>query len=471
MVTIGRSVRRMSLVLLLLWLTACTSLPIATQTPGTEQEPTTVPMAPEDPLAGTEWTLVSLGAPGAETPVVLGSEVTLQFDAQGHAGGSAGCNSYGGSYQVQDGMLSFGEVVSTMMACAEEGIMQQEQQYLSALGTTGEYEIVADQLVISYNDGQEALTFTMGLPAPTETPTTAAGTPVAENPLAGTEWALVSFGASGTETSLVAGSEITLSFDAQGRAGGSASCNSYGSDYEVQDGSLSFGPAASTKMACAGEGIMQQEQQYLAALEAAGEYELTADRLVITYGDDQETLTFAKGLPMPTGTPTASATAVSSEPPTATAVVATDSPVEPQPAYLDNRSTPENLMQSLVNAINRKEYLRAYSYWRDPAAFLGTFEDFEAGYADTASVELATGEVTADAGAGQWYYSIPVVLTAQMTDGTIQVYSGCYDLHLSNPAIQATPPFVPLGIRSAVVEPVAADADPTEFLARACRAK
>jgi len=30
--------------------------------------------------------------------------------------------------------------------------------------------------------------------------------------------------------------------------------------------------------------------------------------------------------------------------------------------YIDNRSTPEALMASYVNAINRKEYVRAYSY-------------------------------------------------------------------------------------------------------------
>src|SRR5260221_5754909 len=31
--------------------------------------------------------------------------------------------------------------------------------------------------------------------------------------------------------------------------------------------------------------------------------------------------------------------------------------------YVDDRSTPAALITSFVNAINRQEYLRAYSYW------------------------------------------------------------------------------------------------------------
>ena len=36
-----------------------------------------------------------------------------------------------------------------------------------------------------------------------------------------------------------------------------------------------------------------------------------------------------------------------------------------QPAYLDDRSTPEAVISSFYNAIDRQEYARAWSYYED----------------------------------------------------------------------------------------------------------
>lgn len=123
-----------------------------------EPEMTDEPTA-DNPLANTQWQLESFGPVGAETPVVEGSTVTLEFDATGQAGGSGGCNSYGTEYQVQNGTLVFGEIVSTLMACADENIGEQEQQYYQALETAGEFEVSGDRLTIYYNDGQGVLNF------------------------------------------------------------------------------------------------------------------------------------------------------------------------------------------------------------------------------------------------------------------------------------------------------------------------
>jgi putative lipoprotein len=117
------------------------------------------PLADAASLANTQWRLVSFGAPGAETPVVEGSAITLEFKAEGEAGGSGGCNSYGGQYQVQGDTLSFGDVMSTLMACVDEGISQQEQAYFQALQTVGRFELAGDQLTIWYNNDQGVLNF------------------------------------------------------------------------------------------------------------------------------------------------------------------------------------------------------------------------------------------------------------------------------------------------------------------------
>src|SRR5260221_2989090 len=83
--------------------------------------------------------------------------------------------------------------------------------------------------------------------------------------------------------------------------------------------------------------------------------------------------------------------------------------------YMDNRSTAETLIMSYMNAVNRKEYSRAYGYWQDGAAQLAPFSQFVQGYANTQSVQATVGIVSADPGAGQIYYSAPVTLIATIT--------------------------------------------------------
>jgi hypothetical protein len=113
--------------------------------------------------------------------------------------------------------------------------------------------------------------------------------------------------------------------------------------------------------------------------------------------------------------------------------------------YRDDRSTAEAVVQSLYNAINRHEYLRAYSYYGEHGA-PADFDTFAAGYADTATVEILLGTVAAEGAAGSVYYSVPVAIDAVSTQGTHTQFAGCYTLRLSNPQIQQTPPFVPLHI-------------------------
>lgn len=138
--------------------------------------------------------------------------------------------------------------------------------------------------------------------------------------------------------------------------------------------------------------------------------------------------------------------------------------------YLDDRSDAVQVVRSLFNAINRKEYARAYSYWRPDAAATGlpSYEQFKEGYADTTAVGLSTGTVRQDAGAGQLYSLAPVLLTSMTTGGGMQTFVGCYQLHLSRPEIQGTPPFQPLAVTKATVAPLAAGANAAAALQAAC---
>ncbi|HYY88899.1 MAG TPA: hypothetical protein VFA49_08885 [Chloroflexota bacterium] len=130
------------------------------------------------------------------------------------------------------------------------------------------------------------------------------------------------------------------------------------------------------------------------------------------------------------------------------------------------------MISSFYDAVNRREYSRAYSY-REPAAAasaLPRFDDFAAGYTDTQSVDLTIGDVGMGVGAGQIYFSVPVTLVATQTDGSLQTFVGCYTLHIGRPQIQAVPPFGPLAIQRASIEQVDDDADTAALMAQSCPA-
>jgi hypothetical protein len=128
------------------------------------------------------------------------------------------------------------------------------------------------------------------------------------------------------------------------------------------------------------------------------------------------------------------------------------------------------VLRSLFNAVNRREYVRAYWYWEPGAAQLAPYPRFEQGYQDTASVQLTTGTVSGDVGAGQIYYRVPVTLLARSAAGQTRRYLGCYTLHLARPELQAVPPFHPLAIASASVRQVDEGADAGGLMAGACEA-
>ena len=101
--------------------------------------------------------------------------------------------------------------------------------------------------------------------------------------LTGNLWQVISYN-NGKEAvvSVILGIELTALFDEQGQLSGSAGCNNYTAAYEVEGGNITIGPAATTRMMCSDpEGIMDQETEYLAALEMAASYEFEDDRLIL----------------------------------------------------------------------------------------------------------------------------------------------------------------------------------------------
>jgi len=109
------------------------------------------------------------------------------------------------------------------------------------------------------------------------------GEPSVRPPLSGTTWLLESLGPSSDLRPALSSVEVTLEFSDDGRVSGKAGCNSFFGQYaSTMDGKLSVSALGSTKMLCHEPGVMQQEQDFLAALEQAQQYRVVNGRLSIT---------------------------------------------------------------------------------------------------------------------------------------------------------------------------------------------
>ena len=123
--------------------------------------------------------------------------------------------------------------------------------------------------------------------------------------------------------------------------------------------------------------------------------------------------------------------------------------------YLDDRSTPQALVKSLYNAVSRKEFARAWSYFSTPPA--ADLAAYEKGYARTEGVSVVVGTPAQEGAAGSTIYTLPVAIGAT-EGGEEKVFAGCYTLRLANPQIQAED-FKPLSIEKGALAPAAAPLD------------
>jgi heat shock protein HslJ len=106
-------------------------------------------------LQDTQWVLVMLG----EEPPLTGTAPSAEFSAD-QISGSAGCNTYFGTYTVSGSEFSIGDVANTEMWCSDpEGVMDQEQAFLAALASAASHRLAGVQLELLDATGSVILTF------------------------------------------------------------------------------------------------------------------------------------------------------------------------------------------------------------------------------------------------------------------------------------------------------------------------
>jgi heat shock protein HslJ len=215
-------------------------------------------------IDSTAWALSSyLSVSGTMDPRVEKSIVYLKI-ADGKVAGNAGANRFFGGCEVDGSSIRISATGSTMMMGTPE-VMAQENQFLKLLQDSVDYLIVGEELRLRNGDGKVVLTLV----------------PAIEPGLTSKVWMATGVNnGKGGVVSILTGTEITATFDADGTLSGNAGCNNYSGRYETEDVTLKLGPIGQTrKISNKPEGIMEQEANYLQTLERVSKYRIDGKSL------------------------------------------------------------------------------------------------------------------------------------------------------------------------------------------------
>jgi heat shock protein HslJ len=230
--------------------------------------------SPGSSLTGKVWALTELKG----APLTAGVGISAQFTSDGKVSGSAGCNRYTGTYTVSSNSITFSSMATTMMMC-DESVMAQESAYLSALGEAKTYTVKGDQLTLAGSDKTSIAVYK-----------------AESQDLSDTSWEATAYN-NGKQAviGVLEGTTLTADFGKDGTLSGNSGCNTYSGGYKVNGDQITIGPLASTMMACSDPaGVMDQEAQYLAALQSAATYQIEGNVLQLRTKDDAMAAVFNK---------------------------------------------------------------------------------------------------------------------------------------------------------------------------------
>lgn len=204
-------------------------------------------------VTGRVWMLRGVVMGGVLTDVPADVIATLRL-IDGQASGTGGCNTFGGSYTIDGDTLTFGALASTEMACGDpqSGV---ESAYLEALSKVATFATDGTSLHLFDAAGTELLRFDAQ-------PDTVIGS-----------WSVTGLGdGAGAVSSLLAGSQLSAVFGADGSLTGSSGCNDFAGTYTVTGIAIAIDALITTKRACVNTGLGDQETAYIGALRATASY-------------------------------------------------------------------------------------------------------------------------------------------------------------------------------------------------------
>ncbi|MDN3023903.1 META domain-containing protein [Streptomyces sp. S.PB5] len=196
----------------------------------------------------------------------------------GESGGTVGCNSFGADVEIQGDTVKLTDLASTAMGC-QGPVGEFESKFLSVFDGTL-------KAAVEEPDGTRTLTLSA---AGGDSITLREGTPQPSPALQGTRWTIDTLlsgkGDDATASSLPEDAKAHLTLTKDGKATGSLGCNTFTAEATVKDGTIEFGPLATTRKVCSPP-VMKTERELT---------EILADKVSYQQKQDSLTLTAASG--------------------------------------------------------------------------------------------------------------------------------------------------------------------------------
>ena len=218
-----------------------------------------------------KWRLVSGSGADGRVPMVDGYDLTLDIDLDaGQVGGTAACNGYGGEVRtIADGTWIVDGYAWTEMGCAEPGVHESEQAYLSALVAVESYELTDDATLVLRGPATE-LRFVVVPPPP-------------DAELVGTTWVLDTLLDGRSASSIVGMESSTMVLAPDGTFSAALGCNLTNGTWTLDGDRLDLHPVDLTDRPCT-EPAQTFERHVLATLGDVG-FELDGPRLTLLRDD------------------------------------------------------------------------------------------------------------------------------------------------------------------------------------------
>ena len=113
--------------------------------------------AGDEPLQNTYWKLIDLEGAAVEAVDNQREAHIVLHTEENRVAGSGGCNRLMGSYRLDGDALSFGQLATTMMACADG--MQTEHAFLEVLENVSAWEVTGSNLTLKDGAGDDVARF------------------------------------------------------------------------------------------------------------------------------------------------------------------------------------------------------------------------------------------------------------------------------------------------------------------------
>ncbi len=214
------------------------------------------------------WTLRDATIDGVALQPVDGLPITLEI-AGDRIGGSAGCNSYGGTFTVDGTAIGLEDVSITEMACMDNDAMSTEMTFMDGLWRTDTVEVVGDDITLS---GEGVSLVFVALPE------------VADTVLIGTLWTLDTLLDGDAASSTFNGVDpATIELDADGGFTASTGCRTIDGDYSLDGDRLQL-TFEGEDFGCQGP-AGEQDVPVMAVLEQPTTVSIDENRLTLMADD------------------------------------------------------------------------------------------------------------------------------------------------------------------------------------------